>query len=104
MPLPPQRDHRITVADAAQLTRRHRDAAGPKGERGGMFPRAAVEELLLQPGCAALRFYYGRRDDGASALVLVAVDQGGNDMADGDVLDFHYPCPPFCSSPGMLSP
>jgi hypothetical protein len=104
MPLPPQREHRITVADAAQLTRRHRDAAGPKGERGGMFPRAPVEELLMQPGCAALRFYYGRREDGTSALVLVAVDEGGNDMTDGDVLDLHFPCPPVCGTPNKLSP
>jgi hypothetical protein len=104
MPLPPQRDHKITVADAALLTRRHRDAAGPRGERGGMFARAAVEELLLQPGCAGLRFYYGRREDGTSALVLIGVDEGGNDMTDGDVLDSHYPCPPYCPTPSQLSP
>lgn len=104
MPLPPQRDHRITLADAALLTRRHRDAASLRGERGGMFARAAVEQLLIQPGCAGLRFYYGRRDDGSAALVLVGVNEGGNDMTDGDLLEFHYPCPPFCSSPSQLSP
>jgi hypothetical protein len=104
MPLPPQRDHRITIADAALLTRRHRDAAGPKGERGGMFWRAAVEELLTQARCVGLRFYYGRRADGTSALVLVGVDEGGNDMTDGDVLELHYPCPPFCPTPSQLSP
>jgi hypothetical protein len=104
MPLPPKRDHKITLADAAQLTRRHRDAAGAKAERGGLFPRAAVEELLLQAGCAALRFYYGRREDGTTALVLIGVDEGGNDMLGGDVLDLHYPCPPYCPTPSQLSP
>jgi hypothetical protein len=105
MPLPAKRDHHIALADAAALTRRHRDAVGPKAERGGMFLRAAVEELLLQPGCAAVRFYYGRREDGTTlALVLVGVDEGGNDMADGTVLDEHFPCPPYCPTPNQLSP
>jgi hypothetical protein len=104
MPLPPKRDHRIALADAAAFTRRHRDATGPKGERGGMFLRPAVEDLLRQPGCAALRFYYGRQEDGTLALVLVGVDESGNDITGSTILQQHYPCPPFCSMPNQLNP
>lgn len=104
MPMPPQRDHRIGRAEAAAMTRRFREGAGPKAERGGMFPRAAVQALLAQKGCEGLRYYFGRKDDGSSALILVGVDADGNDMSSGEVLEWSYPCPPFCGDPGDLNP
>ena len=104
MPMPPQRDHRITRAEAAALTRRHREAAAAKQERGGMFLREAVQELLGQKGCAGLRYYHGRREDGTAAMVLVAVDAEGNDMAEGTILEWHYPCPPLCGESNELNP
>jgi hypothetical protein len=104
MPLPPARDHRISRADAASLTRRHRDAV-PAAERGGMFFRKPVEELLAQKGCEGIRIYHGRNDDGTAAMILVGVDKDGADMEGGVLLEFHYPCPPFCPPPdGDLSP
>lgn len=103
MALPPPRDHRIDRRQAASLTRRHREAAGPDAERGGLFPREPVQQLLAQKGCEGLRFYYGRNEDGTPALVLVGVDEDGNDMFDGEVLDVHFPCPPFCPPPNGIA-
>jgi hypothetical protein len=104
MPMPPQRDHRISRAEAAAMTRRFRDADGPRAERGGMFPRAAVQALLAQKGCEGLRYYFGRRDDSSSAMILVGVDADGNDMTSGEILEWSYPCPPFCGDPDDLNP
>jgi hypothetical protein len=69
-----------------------------------MFPRAAVQALLAQKGCEGLRYYFGRKDDGSSALVLVGVDADGNDMTSGEILEWSYPCPPVCGDPGDLNP
>jgi hypothetical protein len=103
MPLPPPRDHRIATNAAATLLHRHRTAAAG-AERGGMFHAQPVKDLLAQPGCVGLRFYHGRNEDGTPALVLVGVDAKGNDLSGGVVLEFHWPCPPFCSEPDALNP
>jgi hypothetical protein len=50
-----------------------------------------------------LRFYQGRNADGSFAMVLVGVDDTGNDMTDGDILEQHYPCPPYCGDPDGLN-
>lgn len=103
MALPPPRDHRITLAEAMALTRRFKESVSPKTERGGMFHRAAVDEVLRQPGCVGLRFYHGRNADGSAAVVLVGVDEQGNDMTDGVLLERQYPCPPYCGEPDGLN-
>jgi hypothetical protein len=103
MPLPPPRDHRIPLQEAATLIRNHRaNAAGGTG-RGGMFHAKAVLDLLAQPGCVGLRYYYGRNGDGTPSLILVAVDADGDDMTGSTLLEFSYPCPPFCATPNDLA-
>jgi hypothetical protein len=105
--MPPQRDHRIPLAAAAAMTRRHREARGAKdvseGERGGMVPREPVQQLLAQKGCEGLRIYYARDEKGTPALVLVAVDKDGNDMTQGSILEWSFPCPPFCGDSNTLN-
>jgi len=104
MPLPPKQDHRIDRAEAAALTRRHREAAGSRADRGGFFHREAVQQLLAQQGCEGLRYYYARKEDGGQALVLLGVDADGNDMTEGTILEWTMPCPPYCPEPGDLNP
>lgn len=98
MPLPP-RDHRISLKDAAALTKRYRDE-NPGAEKAGAFHRDQVLELLTQAGCAGLRVYYGRKADGSPALVLTGIDGADNDLA-VTILEEHYPCPPVC---GIANP
>jgi hypothetical protein len=104
MALPPQRDHKITLADARTLLQRQKTAAAQGAERGGMFHAKGVQELLAQPGCVGVRFYHGRNQDGTSAIVLVGVDTKGNDISGGTLLEQHFPCPPFCPEPDGLNP
>ena len=99
MALPNPKSHRIPLEEAAAQTRRYR--AGLR--KGGLFLRKEVDELLAQPGCAALRFYYGRTEDGADTLVLVGSDDKGSDMTGGVVLELHFPCPPFCDDASALN-
>lgn len=92
-PPPSPRNHKITVAQARALMARR-----PQGlaTRGGHFPREAIEAILAQPGCQGIRFYYGTNPDGSSAIVLVGIDENSTDMATGEIIDNHFPCPPFC--------
>jgi hypothetical protein len=94
MPLPEKRDHRIALAEAVELTREHRAqrSAEPKAH---FFFRDAFDTLLAQKGVAGIRIYRGRGKDGAPNLVMVAVDQEGNDLT-GEVMEQCYPCPPIC--------
>ena len=48
---------------------------------------------------AYLRYYHARDEKGEAHLILVAADEGGNDIVlggDAKVMDMHWPCPPFC--------
>jgi len=94
MPLPEKRDHRIALADAVALTREHRAkrSAEPKAH---FFFREAFDALLAQKGVAGIRIYRGHTKDGTPNLVMVAVDQEGNDLT-GEVMEQCLPCPPIC--------
>ncbi|MGH7658791.1 MAG: hypothetical protein ACREL6_11205 [Gemmatimonadales bacterium] len=111
MPFPPPADHRVSLREATEMVKRFRSStaaqalgkAGPAGAfRGGMLPRAAVEELLAQKGCEGIRIYHAQLDDGVPTLVLVGVDKEADDMTDGVILEKFYPCPPYCPSNSPL--
>jgi hypothetical protein len=98
----PARDHRISLADAAALTKSCRTARLGE-EKAGAFHRDQVLELLNQPGCVGLRIYYGRQADGKPALVLTGVDKADNDITGGTILERHLPCPPYCGDDNALN-
>lgn len=100
--LPEPRDHHIPLQAAAALTRRFRQGAAKGAVLGELFGRAAVEELLRQPGCEGIRIYHGRDESGAAVVVLVGVDAGGADMTAGAILEQGLPCPPWCSAGSPL--
>lgn len=95
----PPRNHVISREEAIAFLRRR-----PAGltERGGHFPREVIDQLLAQPGCAGIRFYFGTKADGSLALVLVGVDDTESDMTDGVLVEDHFPCPPFCDAGSAL--
>ena len=101
MALPPKKDHRISLAEAAELTRKHRKDH-PQANHGGFFHRDAFEALLKQAGCAGIRVYHGKGPGGESHLVLVGVDGNGDDMTGEAIMEREYPCPPYCSTSSDL--
>lgn len=103
MAFPPERNHKVSLEAAAALTRGFRETA-PKGSpRAGMFPRDVFERLLAQAGCAGIRIYYGRNERREHELVLVGVNEEGDDMTGGELFDFSLPCPPYCGGDTTLS-
>jgi hypothetical protein len=102
-PLDTAVDHRVSLKQAAELARRHRQDGAHRAGDSGAFNGKPVMELLSQPGCVGLRIYRGRGAGGESSLILVGVDAKGNDMTEGVLLDTHLPCPPFCSDGNALN-
>ena len=103
MPFPPRKEHKITLAEAAELTRRHRDERGGGAEKATLFPRDVFEALLQNPKVKGLRLYHGRNPGGDSATIVVGVDADGNDLLDGEIFDRGFPCPPVCSGTNSLN-
>lgn len=101
MALPPKKDHRITLADAAALTKAHRSAntGGPKAH---YFDRSAFDAILAQPGCAGIRLYHAAEENGDPTLVMVGVDGSGADMTAGTLMEQAWPCPPYCDGASAL--
>jgi hypothetical protein len=108
MALPDPKSHRISLDEAAAQARRHRGppSGGPPSgnpHKGGLFLRAELDQLLAQPGCAGLRYYYGRKSEGEDTLILVGVDKEGNDMTEGVLLEESFLCPPICGTANVLN-
>jgi len=97
----PDRDHHISLAAAAALTKRYQ-AASPKAEKAEAFHGDQVRSMLAQPGCVGLRIYYGLNADGTPALVLAGIDASDNDLT-GTLLEFGFPCPPICGGGDALN-
>jgi len=94
--------HEISLADAKMFIQNHQKSllamkAKTPGIRGGSFERGAIDKILAQPGCNALRIYYGKDEKGKPNLVLVGVDTAGKEMMKmGMVMEKSQGCPPFC--------
>src|SRR5690349_17012436 len=99
----PDRDHKISLDDAVALTRRYRDSAGKDPKKGGAFHADQVRALLDQPGCVALRIYYGQRDNGDPAFVLVGLDKDDKELTGGILLEVCFFCPPLCTDGSPLN-
>lgn len=107
--------HDITYAKAALKTQ-HFQTAYPKAVKGGKLPNNEVMEILSEPGCVGLRYYFAldsTSDIQAIQIVLVGVDQYGNDIVpaapDGHInpnaklKNGAWVCPPNCSTPNELN-
>lgn len=89
-------DHSISLPEAANLTKAYRIASASDVVLGHYFGKNAIEKALAQPGCVGIRMYYGKHKDGSPAMVIVGVDNKGNDITSGLICQKSVPCPPDC--------
>jgi hypothetical protein len=101
--------HEISVDEAKKLIKNRQDGKvvkAAKGKvpavKGAAFERAALEQILAQPGCDKVRFYYAAEDNGSPTIVLVGVDTSGKDMTQGKLMERGSPCPPYCDAASSL--
>lgn len=94
--------HDISLEEAKQHIQRHKKNPIHPNHRGGSFDRAAIDKILAQPGCARLRIYQGKNEDGTPSLVLVGVDAAGKDMTKASIMERSSGCPPICDTTSEL--
>ncbi len=114
--------HQISLEKAVELTARFRKLK--KELTAGLclsetFSREAIESLLRVEGCAAVRIYYGMKEDRSVHAILVAADAAGNDILPpaqerqeahsttnaiaGLILEDGARCPPQCPQSSKLN-
>ncbi|UCS92355.1 hypothetical protein KZP23_16835 [Echinicola marina] len=77
---------------------------------GFLIPLIDLQEVMAEPGVTNVRTYIGIDDNDMEKLLIVGVDENGNDMIDEakgqSIYDFTQPCPPMCGEmapDGLLS-
>ncbi|OYQ41989.1 hypothetical protein [Flavobacterium aurantiibacter] len=93
----------ITLEEACQYTHAYQ-SANPNAIFSYYVSTENLNLILQQSGCVGLRIYNGYNlQSKQSNIVLVGVDEKGNDMTNGVLLDEFVSCPPSCptSSPLM---
>lgn len=83
-------NHFISLEEAIALTSHYRNRKEQileESQRGKnilaqseTFDRAAFDQVLAQPGCTALRIYYGMKENDQVHAVIVGVNASGQDM------------------------
>jgi hypothetical protein len=97
-------NHEISLTDASALTARYRQQSTTTNPiLGEYFGKQAIQSLLNQSSCVGARIYYGLDELNVPKLILVGVDANGNDMTQGALLEFGYPCPPNSSTSNPLN-
>lgn len=125
-------DHFIPLEQAREMTRRFRENRDnvlvpeykgryliPDAER---FDRSAFDRVLAQPGCTALRIYYGMDENLDVHAIIVGVDENnrdqlppasthtsdtteGSDSTDEpQIIESGQRCPPECATDSELNP
>ncbi len=65
-----------------------------------LIPQVNITQLMESQGCQDIRAYLGLDDNGEAKLMMVAVDENGNDLIDESqghyIYDFTTPCPLDC--------
>lgn len=98
-----QEDHDISLAAAAELTKRYRDQKRSSDIKGGYFGKDALQSILDQENCVGIRFYYGLDAENKQVMVLAGVLANQDDITDGVILEGSLPCPHFCGEDNELN-
>jgi len=96
-------NHVVTLTQAAKYIQNFKSNPTAPTLKGGHFARSIFDKILAQKGCVGIRYYYAALDDGSPTIVLVGVDQDGNDIDSGVIGEATFPCPPFCGETNQLN-
>jgi hypothetical protein len=69
----------ISMETAIEFTKAYAEAH-PNENLSYHLGRNIIEQILAQPGCVGMRFYYGYNNEGQKTLVYVGLDANGNDL------------------------
>ncbi|WP_188937517.1 hypothetical protein [Puia dinghuensis] len=70
----------ISHEQANEFIETYKEQRQPGDLGGYVLGRNIIDQLLAQPGCVGLRFYYGINEEGQKTLVYVGIDADGQDL------------------------
>lgn len=103
MTLTGNENHSITLAEGAAMTKNYRDTITTGAVIAHSFGKTSIVDLLAQTGCVGVRLYYAISSTSVKELVAVGVDQYGNDLYQGIILDRTIKCPQDCPAANPLN-
>lgn len=106
----------IPLPTAKQWTENYKKTIQPGEIRAHYFGGDVFQRLLSEDGSVGIRAYYAIDQTGMKQLILVAVNENGNDLLPSEgsvaaagnggnepvIIDGSYPCPTYCSIPVVL--
>ncbi|MFA7445554.1 MAG: hypothetical protein WCY89_06365 [Flavobacteriaceae bacterium] len=90
----------ITLTEAVDFTHSFQ-TANPNAIKAFLVGEEKLDLILKQRGCIGIRIYNGQENN-KNNLVLVGVDENGEDMTNGVIVEHLNPCPPDCSKTSAL--
>ncbi|MEN9948539.1 MAG: hypothetical protein RL106_1362 [Bacteroidota bacterium] len=93
----------ITLQEASEMTKRFRESTWNTGTIALAAGGDLVSQILSQTGCKGVRMYFALDADNQIQLVMVGVDENGDDMYEGVLVDRFRGCPPTCPSKNPLN-
>jgi hypothetical protein len=95
--------HAITLQLAETLTHAYQNSPDFQGLTiACKIDKDAYQELINQVGCAGVRTYFAINETDDLTIVVVGVDQSGNDITDGIILNKGLNCPTNCGNNSSL--
>lgn len=94
--------HDISLEEAARLTTNYRKRKDHRQPIDGFFGKMAVQNILKQPECVGIRFYFGLNKDAIHVLVMMGVNQFCSEMFSGRLIEISASCPPLCGALNLL--
>lgn len=92
----------ITLEEAIDFTHSYQEKH-PNATKAYLVDVAKLNLITAQEGCVSVRIYNGYETaTDTTNLVLVGVNEQGNDMTEGIILERALPCPKYCDSISQL--
>ncbi len=103
MSFSPKTGEFIALDVASEETAAYRRSGSFNGTLSHAVGKEKMIELLNQDGCVGVRAYRSLSATDGDQLVFVGVDENGNDMVEGLILNRVRRCPPDCSTSNALN-
>lgn len=92
----------ITLSEAIDFTHSFQDQ-NPDATKAYLIDVDRLNLITSQENCVSVRIYNGYDNQtNTTNLVLVGVNELGEDITDGIIIEKLLPCPPFCPTGSAL--
>jgi len=93
----------ISLQEASEMTANYRATIQPGETTAAAVSNNIIRRIINQDNCTGLRMYFAVNSSGSRTLVIVGVDELGNDITDGLIANKMGNNPPIGSEDNPLN-